>query len=98
MVDDAWLTTTQAGRMLGLSAATIRTMCNDGRLQCIKPAGTARRISRASIEKHLANAGYKPPPEPTPVLPTPVLRARGPSKVVERIQKKLRQLRSEQPS
>lgn len=98
MVDNDWLTTTEAGRLLGLSSATIRNMCDDGRLAHIKPCGEHRRIPRTAVEALLAKLGYKPMLEPTPLPPEPVLRPRQPSKVASRLQAKLRRLQSARQS
>ena len=65
-----WLTTSQAGRLLGLTSTTICRMCNDGRLKHIRPAGTQRRIHRSVIEAHLVHATGTHSSAPT-LAPTP---------------------------
>lgn len=93
-----WLTTKEAGELLGLSGATIRNMCNDGRLPFIRPSGNQRRILRAEIEAYLAKLGHTPQPEPTPLVASPQIVLRKPSSVLGRIQKKARKQLSQQPS
>ena len=88
-----WLTTTEAGRLLGFSGATIRNMCDDGRLSHIKPCGEHRRIPRSAVEAMLAKLGHTPEPDPTPVPPSPALRARKPSTFAAELEAKLRRLR-----
>jgi excisionase family DNA binding protein len=104
-----WLTTSQVGKMLGLTPTTVCRLCDEGKLAFIRPAGTQRRIQRAVVEAYLASlakaTGAKiiktPTPTPTPTLERPVLRApraAGPSPVVAEIRAMLRRSRSGQHS
>lgn len=90
--DSEWLTTTQAGLLLGLSSMTVSRMCDDGRLEHTRPAGKQRRIHRAVIESHLAAVTRKaktpmPSPVPTPMPPKPVPEVRKSPDVFERIRR-----------
>lgn len=67
MAAGEWLTTSEAGLLLGVHGDTVRRMCDDGRLQCIKPAKAQRRISKAHIDEYLRDLGHAASPKPTPV-------------------------------
>lgn len=96
MVDNAWLTTTEAGQMLGLCAHTIRRMCDDGRLPCIKPAGTERRIARAAVVAYLEKLGHKMTESPAQTQPVvkPVLTRPASRPVANRLREKLKRLQA----
>ncbi|HRJ90053.1 MAG TPA: hypothetical protein PLX39_15355 [Pyrinomonadaceae bacterium] len=66
--DESVLTDAEAGRMLGLSASTIRRMKLDGRLNCVRtPRGLAVRVCdveryarpRACVDSCVDDAGLK---------------------------------------
>lgn len=82
--------------MLGVCAQTIRTMCDDGRLECIKPAGTQRRISKATVDAYLTKLGCKPALTPARLLAPPGHQAPYPPEAMAEIRKKIRRLRTEQ--
>lgn len=47
-----YLTTTQAGRLLGLSSESVRTLCDSGKLPCMRPGVRQRRILRTDVERY----------------------------------------------
>ena len=61
MIDQDWLTPTQAGRRLELSAERVRQLTADGRLPCIRtPLGRLldpRDVERLAAERRRRRAG-----------------------------------------
>lgn len=55
--EQAYFSTTQAAKLLGVSLGTVQQMVEDGLLQAWKTAGGHRRILRESVEAHLARRG-----------------------------------------
>ncbi len=51
--EDAYCSTTEAARLLGLSVGTVQTMVEDGRLTAWKTGGGHRRIAMASVQQLL---------------------------------------------
>jgi excisionase family DNA binding protein len=66
----AYVTTHEAGRMLGVAVRTVQLWAESGRLECWKTEGGHRRISRESVMRLLADpageAPRTPPPSPQP--------------------------------
>lgn len=62
--DDAYCSTTDAARLLGLSVGTVQTMVEDGRLVAWKTSGGHRRISLAAVQQ-LASAQHAAASLPT---------------------------------
>ncbi len=52
--EDAYCSTTEAARLLGLSVGTVQSMVEDGRLTAWKTSGGHRRIAMASVQQLLA--------------------------------------------
>lgn len=54
---EAYCSTTQAAKLLGVSLGTVQQMVEDGLLQAWKTAGGHRRILRESVQAHLERRG-----------------------------------------
>ena len=65
MIDQDWLTPTQAGRRLELSAERVRQLTAEGRIAYI-PTPLGRLIDRASVERLAAERRRPDPDGPTP--------------------------------